>query len=152
METEKRKRGRPRKTNDRVPFWRFALAGIAMCAYDEARQKGEKHSVAISEAVAFVREYFAGMQISETELRRVLARWRPRGAGTIFRFERSVWPDDEGMGFDNIHEQPSVLHRSEGQAESVPPEGRSVSAPMVFKIRLSERPNYLRHNRKNPEE
>jgi hypothetical protein len=123
-----------------------------MCAYDEARQKGEKHSVAIAEAVAFVREHFAGMRISETELRRVLARCRPRGAGTIFRFERLVWTDDGEMGFDTIREQPGILHGHEGQAKAVPREGCSISAPMLFKIRFSERPNYPRHNRKSPKE
>lgn len=152
METPKKQRGRPRKEPDRIPFWRFVRAGIAMCAYDEARQKGEKHSAAIAQAVAFVREHFAGMRISETELRRVLSMWRPKGVQTIFRFERSVWTDDPGMGFDTIREQPGILHWREGQAESVPPEGCSTSAPMIFQIRLSERPNYPRHNRKSPKD
>jgi hypothetical protein len=102
---------------------------MSMSAYDEARQKGEKHSVAITQAVDSVAQYHAGLRVSETELRRILATWRPRGAERILRFERLVWIDEE-----------------------VTPEVGSSSAPMVLTIRLCERPSYSRHNRRQPKD
>jgi len=52
---------------------------VVVYGYDEARKRGEKHLTALQEAVACVRKEFPGMPISETEVRRVLAKWRPRG-------------------------------------------------------------------------
>lgn len=78
---EKRQRGRPRKERDRIDPWRFTRASLAVCAYDEARGRGEKHSVAITEAVDFVKRRRPEMKISKTEVKRVLASLRPRNAG-----------------------------------------------------------------------
>ena len=44
---EKRRKGRPRKKEDSIEFWQFARAARVMCAYDEARERGDKHSVAV---------------------------------------------------------------------------------------------------------
>src|SRR5580700_7079937 len=51
MQTGKRRPGRPRKEAGTVECTRFVRAGIAMAAYDEARQNDQKHSVAVRQAV-----------------------------------------------------------------------------------------------------
>src|SRR5438309_2090070 len=65
-------RGRPRK-NGAKPGGMLGREVIALGAYDEARRRGEKHVVAISEAVSAVRDCDSKMPISETEVRRILA-------------------------------------------------------------------------------
>jgi len=47
---EKRWKGRPRKKEDSIEFWQFARAARVMSAYDEARERGDKHSVAVRSA------------------------------------------------------------------------------------------------------
>ena len=76
-------RGRPRK-NGAKPGGMLGREVIALGAYDEARRRGEKHVVSISEAVSAVRDCDSKMPISETEVRRILACWeveddRPQG-------------------------------------------------------------------------
>jgi hypothetical protein len=72
-----KKPGRPRK-NGEQPLWMLERDTVAVYAYDEARKAGEKHSVAISEAVKFIRDTNPGMPISETEVKRTLAHWRSK--------------------------------------------------------------------------
>jgi len=129
MGLERRQRGRPRKAGDTIPLWKFAREGAAMWAYDEARGSGEKHSAAVAQAADFVKKLYPGIRISETEVRRILAMRRPRNAGTILRFERSIMTEEQGPSNDD-------------QAHGT----------TVFKIRFAERPTYPRHNRKNPKE
>jgi hypothetical protein len=71
------KRGRPRK-NGQLSMWMLRRETSILYGYDQARRLGEKHAVAIQEAVRYVRETDPRMPISETEVRRVLAYWRPR--------------------------------------------------------------------------
>ena len=52
-------------------------AGIVMAVYDEARQNDQKHSVAVRQAVEFVKQNYPALRISETAVRRILAEWRP---------------------------------------------------------------------------
>jgi len=51
MEMEKKGKGRPRQAKNMIQFWQFARAARVMCAYDEARERGDKHSVAVWGAV-----------------------------------------------------------------------------------------------------
>ena len=70
------KRGRPKKKG--AKDGRTLLRDtIALSAYDEARRRGEKHIIAISEAVSAARKWKLKMLISDTEVRRILAHWRP---------------------------------------------------------------------------
>ena len=48
---KKKSKGRPRKVADSMQPWQFGRAGRGMAAYDEAREKGEKHSAAVRYAV-----------------------------------------------------------------------------------------------------
>lgn len=48
MKAEKRLPGRPKKGEGTKEFWRFVRDGMAMSAYDEARESAQKHGVAIT--------------------------------------------------------------------------------------------------------
>jgi hypothetical protein len=69
------KRGRPKK-NGMKPLWMLRRITLVLRGYQKAREAGVKHSVAIQEAVRHVRETEPQMPISETEVRRTLARYR----------------------------------------------------------------------------
>jgi hypothetical protein len=71
-----KKRGRP-KTNGGKPPWVLRRITLVVYAYDRARKAGEKHEAAVDEAVKFVRTRKAKMPISGTEVKRILADWRP---------------------------------------------------------------------------
>ena len=71
------KPGRPKK-NGATPMWMLKRDTIVLYGYQQARGAGEKHSVAIQEAISFLRELEPGIPISATEVKRIVARWRPR--------------------------------------------------------------------------
>jgi hypothetical protein len=68
-------RGRPKKDGVK-PGWTLFRRCVVLHAYNEARAKGNKHSAAITEAVSAVRSRVAGMKISETKVKRVLAEFQ----------------------------------------------------------------------------
>ena len=139
-----RKRGRPPKNGVKDPI-ALLRALIVLHGYDHARAKREKYSVAINEAVAFVRQLHAGMPISETEVKRILAEFRPRGARTILMSEYSVVEGEEARKLRSKLSFTRFL--SEGQAEPTPTENDSKPLKR-FTIRFAESPNYPRHNAK----
>ena len=149
MRAEKRPRGRPKK-EDTIKFWRFCRAGMVMSAYDEARASGEKHSVAVTQAVDYVSHRCSEMPISETEVKRTLAIFRPRGSQTILQFKRVTLDEEKVARLRFMLEQLPSVHDEKGQ--SVP----SRSIQNLLKIRTAytfgyaERPIYPRHNRKIP--
>jgi hypothetical protein len=59
---EKKGKGRPRQAKNAIQFWQFARAARVMCAYDEARERGDKHSVAVK-ANLFTRLDILGSQL-----------------------------------------------------------------------------------------
>lgn len=71
------KPGRPRKNGEK-PFWMLERDTVAVYAYGRAREGGEKHSVAISEAVTHIRATYPRMPVSETEVKRIAAAWRSK--------------------------------------------------------------------------
>src|SRR5947209_18065551 len=73
--------GRPR-TNGLQPFWMLRRRMMVLYAHGRSRAAGEKHSVAVGEAVRYVRENAPEMRISEAEVRRVVALWRSRRRAT----------------------------------------------------------------------
>ena len=134
-----------------IAFWQFGRAAMAMCAYDQARERGEKHSVAVREAVDFVKQRDPGMSISETEVKRTLAASRPRDSRTILRFERKNLTEDDIKKRRWIREQVASLQGEKHLKSGVSPNSDPRDGA-VFTIRFAERPNYPRHNRKNPKE
>lgn len=133
-----------------MEFWQFARAGIAMSAYDEAREKGEKHSDAIRQAVDAVRRRNPGMPISETEVKRSLSAFRPRGSGTILRFERSTLSEEDMKSHQWLREQLAMLKKEKGITLPQLPVCDETRHPEKLTVRFSIRPNYPRHNRKAP--
>ena len=69
------KRGRPKKDGYQS-FWMIGRETYALYAYQQAREAGQKHFLAVQEAVIFVRQNLPGVPISDTEVRRILAKWR----------------------------------------------------------------------------
>jgi len=123
----------------------YFRAATAMCGYDEARKKGEKHSVAVAEAVDLVREVLPEMPISETEVKRVLAFWRPRGCSTILFFERASVSEEDENRHRLLLEQLASLEKERGLKFQIPP-NRKLTVRII--ARIAERPTYPRHNRK----
>jgi hypothetical protein len=151
MEKEKQRRGRPQKKKDSVEPWQFARTAQVTCAYDEARERGEKHSVAVREAVEFVKRRNPEMPISETEVRRILASCRPRGSRTVLRFERKNLTEEELNRHRWILEQVALLQRKKGLKVELPKIEQLTKMISFLTIRLAERPDYPRHNRKYDE-
>jgi hypothetical protein len=71
--------GRPPK-NGQQPMWVLERITLALFAYERAREQGEKHCVAVSEAVKYIRQTAPRMRVSETEVKRIVAYWRPKGS------------------------------------------------------------------------
>ena len=87
MKKETKKLGRPPKKDRGISFWAFKRACLAMSSFHEVRESGEKHSAAVTQTVEWIKQRDPIIRISETEVRRILARWRPRGSHIILRFQ-----------------------------------------------------------------
>ncbi len=148
MEIGKKKRGRPRKPEDTIKFWQFARAGHVMCAFDEVRGRGNKHSVAVRDIVDLLKQRNPEMPICQTEVRRILAAWRPRNAGTILRFERKIPTEQDIKRHYWIWEQEAALQGKKGLRLEVPTNHELTRPIALLTIRFAERPNYPRHNGK----
>jgi hypothetical protein len=148
----KKKPGRPRKTPGLISDREFARAGIVMSVFDEAREKNQKHSAAVVLTVEFIKQRYPMMRISETEVKRILAVWRPRKGHTILRFERSMLSEEELVKFNWIQAQFATLRQKKGLTLPPPSDVIPPKSVTTFKIRIGERPNYPRHNRKIPKQ
>jgi hypothetical protein len=92
MENAKKARGRPKKEEGREEFWRLVRAGMIVYAYNEARKRKQKHSSAVREAVAYIRQHRPDMPVSETVVKRTLATFRSRSDPITLRFQRFTAP------------------------------------------------------------
>lgn len=118
------KRGRPRK-NGQQPGWMFFRVALVLYGYNEARSSGLKHSSAVTEAVAFVQKTFSGMPISETEVKRVLAKFQPQGVPVSLRItkssEQTLPPEvTEEMGVPQGSKMKTVLAFGDGPRPEYP--------------------------------
>jgi hypothetical protein len=126
-------------------------AGIVMSAYDAARQSDEKHSAAVRQAVEFVKQRHPEMRISETGVKRILAEFRPRASQTtILRFDRVTMTDAERVRYRLIRER-AAAHQEHDSKVPAPTTSHSPTPVTKYMIRFAARPNYSRHNRKDPE-
>jgi hypothetical protein len=123
---------------------------MVMSAYDEARARGEKHSVAVIEAADCVGRYDSEMPISETEVRRILATHRPRNSETRLLFERSIRTEEDLRINRWLREQLAELHGKKGITLPAVPNYDLSKSNLVLTIRVGPRPLYPRHNRKIP--
>ena len=147
--TKKQRRGRPRKRKGRIELWQFARAAKIICAYEETRARGEKHGAAISRTVELVTKDDPDIRVSETEVRRTLAAFRPRNAKTILRFKRAILTK---KGITRIRRMLAQVPNSEGLLPPPAPNDNSPIRGTLFEIRFGKRPNYPRYNRKNSSE
>jgi len=148
VQAKNRKPGRPRKKQDRIELWQFARAAVVISAYDEARVNGEKHSVAVTQAVDFVRRNDSEISISEAEARRILATYRPQSSETILRFEHSFRSEEDLRINRLIREELAALQGKEGIMLPEVPSYDLSERNLVLTIRVGLRPHYPRHNRK----
>jgi hypothetical protein len=148
VRTKLRKPGRPRKKEGRIELWQFARAAMVSCAYDADRVRGAKHSVAVRQAVDYVKRYDSKMAISESGVRRILANSRPQESGTILRFEPSIRSDEDLQMNCSISGELAALQGKRGiTLPDVPNYDLSIGN-LVMTIRVGKRPHYHRHNRK----
>lgn len=130
--------------------WQFGRAALVMAAYDEARRRDGKHSAAVTFTVEEVKQRFPKIPISETEVKRILATFRPKGSRIILRFERSTLTAEEVEERRRIRDYVASLPESKGLVLPPPPTCDRPKSLTTFKIRFAERPNYPRHNAKKP--
>lgn len=154
MASENRQRGRPRKKEGAISPTHFMRAGMVMSAYDEARQGGHKHSVAVRLAVDFVRQRDPKIPISETVVKRILAERRPRNRPMMLSFEGSPATQEEVDKIRMMHELLKLtgLLTDNGLVMPTPPIGNPPGNVMRFAARIAERQEYPRHNRKPPKQ
>ena len=89
MKRQQGRRGRPRM-NGKQPFRMFPRILIVLNAYNKARSTGEKHSSAVTEAVAAVKSAYPDIKISETEVKRILAEYQPKDAPIVTRVTEKI--------------------------------------------------------------
>jgi hypothetical protein len=140
-----RKRGRPAK-NGLKDSRALSRVLAVLHSYDQARAEGEKYSVAIDEAIAFVRQLHPTMRISQTEAKRVLGEFRPKGACVILKSEFSVAEGEEARKIRSKMSERGFLPISPVESTEIEEEPRPVKR---FKLRFAEAPHYPRHNAKN---
>lgn len=141
------KRGR-RKKNGARPCWMLLRTVMVLAAYDRARKRGEKHSVAIAETVLAVRTWAAEMPISETEVKRVLAEFRAKDSTSALIIKQGIaQPPEADSWFDDLkwaaEESRGTLKLPSFSHQSNPPRVRK------FTIHVGPRPCYPRHNSKS---
>ena len=67
--------GRPPKKEEEISLRDSVRAGIVMSFYDQARENGQKHSVAVAQTVEWIKQRNPKFPISETGVKRNLAAW-----------------------------------------------------------------------------
>jgi len=121
-----------------------------VAVYDEARQRDGKHSSAITEVVKYFREGYPGVPISETEVRRVLANWRPRGSQTILQVERKTLNEEERERRRFMREQIPDLQQESSHKFDKPSDINPKQSPTAYTLRFDARPDYPRFNSETP--
>jgi hypothetical protein len=149
MKTATRPRGRPKKEKDREEFWRFRRTGIIISTYDEARKSGQKHRDAVIQAVDCVKQHQLEMPISDTVVRRTLATFRSRRDPITLRFQRSTVGKKKSARLQSLLKLAYDLQREMGL--SVPLSAQNLPKSLTtYKFGYAKRPQYPRHNRRNP--
>jgi len=144
----KKSMGRPRQKEGLFSFRDFDRANIAMSLYHEARKNGQKHSVAVAQTVESIKQRYPMVQISETEVKRILAAWSPRGSHTVLRFECVTLTRQELA--NRIEGQLAAMSQKNGSKLPAPSEVILPISITTYRMILGPRPNYPRHNRKLP--
>jgi hypothetical protein len=141
MDTPKKKRGRKHKGGKKDPS-DFARSLMFTSACDQARARGDKRSVAITEGVNFVKQSAPEMPMSGTEGKRILAEFRPKDSETGFIVTPSNVDAAEKERRRNLRVQVP------GFGGTIPAEltNQNTQKCPGFKFGIGKRPNYPRHN------
>jgi hypothetical protein len=83
-------------------------------SYNESRRAGEKHASAVASAASEVRKQHPGMKVSETEVKRVLARFQPKGYPQVFTVTKLR--NGFGLGFGPRPEHTRINARKRAAA------------------------------------
>jgi hypothetical protein len=145
MESEKKKRGRPTKNGVRDPA-HLSRALKIICSYENARTGGIKHSSAVREAIAFVRQLDPGMPVSETEVKRILAELRPSDSPVSIQSNYEILEGEEAARIRSRFAH--LLALAGCEAQSFAPDEDPTRPLKRFSISISKRRNYPRHNAK----
>jgi len=147
----KKNLGRPRKIKGVISETKFARVRIAIGLYDEERKNGQKHSAAVAQAVELIKERYPTIRISETEVKRILATWRPRGSHNNLRIDGLTYGEE---GANPSHLEAPMAAASQQRGSDLPGPLDVIRRNLVtrYQVRVGERPNYPRHNRKAPKE
>jgi hypothetical protein len=148
MENAKKARGRPKKEEGREEFWRFVRAGMIAYAYNEARKRKQKHSAAVREAVAYIRQHRPEMPVSETVVKRTLATLGSRSDPITLRFQRFTVGKKKLVRLQSVLKLAHDLQREMGLPVPLSIQNLPRSL-MAYKFGFAKRPRYPRHNRKN---
>jgi hypothetical protein len=146
----KEKMGRPRKKEGVISERDFHRVGVVMSLYDAVRKNGQKHSAAVAVTVELIKQSYSMMRISETEVKRILAAWQPRGSHNILRFECSTLRGEELAKHSWIEAQAAAMSQKQGSNLPAPSDVILPNSVMTYKMSLGERSDYPRHNRKPP--
>jgi hypothetical protein len=142
-----KKRGRPAK-NGVKDVRALSRVFAVLYSYDNARSRGEKYSLAIRECVAFVRQLHPGMPISETEVKRILAEFRPRNGRVILKVECSVAEGEEAQAIRS-----KLLSFRGFMPGSHTESAQKGSKPLKrFILRFATALEYPRHNARDSEQ
>lgn len=131
------KRGRPSKASqgqasDTRQGWMFARDLAILAAYDAAKHRGR--TAAIQVAIKDVKARWPWMRCSETEVKRVLAYWRP-GGGRVRLIRAGRDADTDWQGELVCHWDGPSLCFGLGRRASSQPAKRTVPNRMVFSKR-----------------
>lgn len=142
METNQPKRGRPKKTPGDAKFSEFVRAIIFLASYHRARQEGEKHSAALSQAVEFVKQSRPDLAMSQTTAKRILSTFQSRTTDCVLTVERSALGEAE-------------VERLQAMMAQVPSEfsdfhAKDFNPRTKYVFGYAPRPCYPRHNAKPP--
>jgi hypothetical protein len=124
------KNGRP-PAMGRQPGWMLKRHFMALYAYDRARQKGMKHSSAVTEAVQFLRE--RGLSASDGQVKAVLHKLRPRGCEYTFLVD---YVPVSGVQLENLRRIQAHRQAVAAGLPAAPP----VLLPMPFGSKFEEQP------------
>lgn len=145
-ENEMKKMGRPRK-NGMVGPAHLARALMIVNAYSKARGEGLKHSAAVRETVDALRRLAPEMHISETEVKRVVAKLSPRGSQTELRVKFLVVEGEEAA----IRRYRAHMPEAVGIKEFPKITDPDLQKPLkTFPFGFGRKTHYPRHNAKKP--
>ena len=119
--------------------------------YAEAHGRDEKHSAAVRETVQRYRQSVPGARVSETTVKRALAKYQPKGARTILTVGDPAAPSQELQDrYREVCKDTDILKHKLLGLPMPAPDAVERQITKVFDLCVGPRPDYPRHNRKTP--